>query len=121
MTIFDKINKNIKLGKSFEDKHSNTCLLCYYYKDKEGFILKLYKTNVIEVNETEKSIIVNNGGYNTKTTADRIDDVFITLGLPVKYHYAKNGFLEYEGINYGHKEHFTAFTDSYKCYSVNFV
>jgi len=71
-----------KIGKSKMQKVDNNT---YKIDTDTGYKIRLHDTDIIEYNDNK--IILNSGGYQTKTTRDRINKY-----LPAEYHLSQKNF-----------------------------
>lgn len=89
MTINEKITKAIKEHKDCTMSNNNTQV--YWNSNKVS--CKLWSTVVFTADLDSKQIVISNGGWNTQTTAARINACFDSLGIHCSYSYAKGGRL----------------------------
>ena len=117
----DKIIYCIRNCQKLTDKHHNTYIKWFNHDSNKCMGLQLYNTLVFVVDFTGYKITVKNGGFNSQTTAKRINACFDALCLPVKYSYAQDGFLPYKSKKYSKNTSFTVNEENCTSFTVNFV
>lgn len=89
MCIADKLERAIKEHKDCTMSNNNT----WVHWNTNTVSCKLWYTVVFTADLDSKQIVISDGGWNTPTTADRINTCFNSLGIHCCYSYAKGGVL----------------------------